>query len=91
MPAIVMFVSLCPEGAEGTTYAMLTTITNIGGTVSGDFGTALLPIWNVSNEALKQGDFKGVVKLSILTTVLSVSVNTKCYLLISELFELSLS
>jgi len=27
------FVVLCPEGSEGTTYALLTTVTNLGGTV----------------------------------------------------------
>lgn len=31
MPTCIMYVILCPEGSEGTTYALLTTISNLAG------------------------------------------------------------
>ena len=29
-----MFLQMCPEGSEGSSYAMLTTISNLAGTLS---------------------------------------------------------
>lgn len=51
LPTCIMYVSLCPDGSEGTTYALLTTISNLAGTVSSDFGSWCTKIWNVSNES----------------------------------------
>lgn len=65
VPTIVMFVAICPEGSEGTTYAMLTTISNIGATLASDIGTLLLKIWDCSNAAITAGDFAGVENLVI--------------------------
>eukprot|EP00755_Sulcionema_specki_P025186 Sspe_Gene.82757::Locus_54247_Transcript_1_1_Confidence_1.000_Length_2329::g.82757::m.82757 len=31
LPAVNMFISMCPDGAEGTTFALLTTFSNIAG------------------------------------------------------------
>jgi len=63
VPSILMFVAICPEGSEGATYAMLTTISNIGTTLSSDIGTLLLRIWDCSNTAITAGDYSGVENL----------------------------
>eukprot|EP01035_Chromulina_nebulosa_P019668 gene19668-25586_t len=52
MPTCIMYVVLCPDGSEGTTYALLTTISNLAGTVASDFGSWMTEIWNVSNSTL---------------------------------------
>lgn len=68
MPHIIMFIMLCPEGAEGTTFALLTTISSLAGTVSSSIGTYLTSIWDVSNATLNEGNFEGILKLTILTS-----------------------
>lgn len=73
MPSVIMFVMLCPKGAEGTTFALLTTIASLAGTVASDFGSAMTGIWDVSNETLAAGDFSGILKLTILTSLLQLS------------------
>lgn len=73
MPSVIMFVMLCPRGAEGTTFALLTAAASLAGTVASDFGSALTDIWDVSNETLAAGDFSGVLKLTILTSLLQLS------------------
>lgn len=50
MPSCIMFAMLCPEGSEGVSYAFLTTVTNLAGSVSADLGSAFTIIWDVSNE-----------------------------------------
>ena len=65
---IVMFVAICPEGSEGTTYAMLTTISNIASTVVVIL-ELFLKIWDCSNEAIKREDYEGIEYLTILTSV----------------------
>lgn len=49
MPSCIMFSMLCPEGSEGLIYAVLTTITNLSGSVASDIGSSLTLIWDVSN------------------------------------------
>lgn len=73
MPSIIMFIMLCPEGAEGTTFALLTAAASLAGTVASDFGSALTDVWDVSNDTLAGGDFSGVLKLAILTSILQLS------------------
>jgi len=72
MPTSIMFVMLCPEGSEGVTYALLTTIANLAWSVSFDIGTAFTSIWDVSNAALQKGDFTGVLYLTLLTSFLQL-------------------
>ena len=55
MPTVIMFVMLCPHGAEGTTFALLTTISSLAGTVASDLGTVLTSFWDVSNTSLADG------------------------------------
>jgi hypothetical protein len=61
-----MYLGLCPEGSEGTTYAMLTTFSNLAGSLAFDISTALTAVWDVSSTAIAAGDYSGVWKLSLL-------------------------
>ena len=36
MPILILMARLCPQGAEGTTYALVTSVQMSGGTVGGD-------------------------------------------------------
>ena len=72
MPSSIIFVMLCPDGAEGVTYALLTTIGNLGYTVACDIGSAFTLIWSVDNDTLSSGDFSGMLKLTLLTSSLQV-------------------
>ncbi len=58
---------LCPEGSEGVTYALLTTVSNLAGTLAYDVGTWMTGLWDVSNSTLSSGNFDGVLYLTILT------------------------
>ena len=61
-----MYLGLCPAGSEGTTYAMLTTFSNLAGSLAFDISTALTSVWDVSSSAIAAGDYSGVWKLSLL-------------------------
>mmetsp|Transcript_28575 Transcript_28575/g.77355 ORF Transcript_28575/g.77355 Transcript_28575/m.77355 type:complete len:590 (-) Transcript_28575:517-2286(-) len=73
LPSTIMMVQLCPEGSEGASYAMFTTIHNSAGQVSTAVSTRLLSIWDVSKEALTEGQLSGMVNLTLLTTILQLS------------------
>lgn len=66
LPMCIMYLGLCPAGSEGTTYAMLTTFSNLAGSLAFDISTALTGIWDVSSETIAAGDYSGVWKLSLL-------------------------
>lgn len=66
-------VNLCPEGSEGASYAMFTTINNSAGQVSRAISTLLLGIWDVSKETLAKHELQGLVNLTVLTTVLQLA------------------
>jgi len=66
LPMCIMYLGLCPEGSEGTTYAMLTTWSNLAGSLAFDISTGLTFIWDVSSDTVSNGDFSGVWKLSLL-------------------------
>ena len=72
MPSSIMFIMICPEGSEGITYALLTTIGNLGWTVACAFGSAMTTIWDVSNETLASGDYSGMLNLTLLTSFLQI-------------------
>jgi hypothetical protein len=63
---------LCPEGSEGVTYALLTTLGNLAYTVAYDIGSTFTYIWDVSNDTISAGDYTGVLYLTILTSCLQV-------------------
>ena len=72
LPACIMYVALCPSGSEGSSYAMLTTFNNIALAVGGLFGNAFGDIWDVSNEAMEAGNYSGLWRLSLLTSLLQI-------------------
>lgn len=70
LPTIIMYTRLCPHGAEGTAYAMLVTFYNVALGVSGNVGTLLTRVWDVSNESLYSGEWGGLWKLTLLTSLI---------------------
>ena len=72
LPLCIMYMRLCPEGAEGASYAMLTTFGNIALVCASNVGNLLSGVWDVSNDAMRRGDVSGLWKLNTLTSILSV-------------------
>lgn len=48
MPMVVLGAQLCPPGVEGSLYALLMSITNIGGVVAEEWGSLLTNMFGVS-------------------------------------------
>lgn len=48
MPMVVMGARICPVGVEGTLYALLMSITNIGGVVGQEWGSLLTTMFGIS-------------------------------------------
>jgi len=48
----------------------LTTFSNVAGSVGSNIGTLFTEIWDVSNHAIETGDWSGLWKLSLLTSLL---------------------
>ena len=72
LPVCIMYMRLCPEGAEGSSYAMLTTFGNIALVVACSVGNLFAGIWDVSNDTLRAGNVDGLWRLSILTSLSSL-------------------
>ena len=70
LPCCIMMIAMCPEGSEGASYEMFTTLSNVALSASSAFGNMLAPVWDVSNLALERQHFGGMTKLTLLTTVL---------------------
>eukprot|EP00605_Chrysophyceae_sp_TOSAG23-4_P002457 GSChrysophyteH1.ASY1.ANO1.2716.1 assembled CDS len=66
LPACRMFLGMCPEGAEGASYAMLTTLSNLAGTVAYSIAAAMANIWDVSIDTLSRHEYSGMWKLTLL-------------------------
>lgn len=73
LPTTILMVHLCPEGSEGASYAMFTTVNNSALTLSTALSTQLLHIWDVSRSALQAGHVRGMVNLTFLTTFFQVA------------------
>lgn len=72
LPLCIMYMRLCPEGAEGASYAMLTTFGNIALVCASNIGNMLANVWDVSNDAMRRKDVSGLWKLNTMTSVLAV-------------------
>ena len=48
LPVCIMYMQLCPAGAEGASYALLTTFGNIALVCASDVGFLLAGVWDVS-------------------------------------------
>ncbi|CAM9611590.1 unnamed protein product [Ectocarpus sp. 6 AP-2014] len=70
LPVVQMYIAMCPDGAEGTTYAILTTMSNVSLAAAFTLGTLFTGIWDVSNEAFGRGDFSGMWKLTLFTSLI---------------------
>jgi len=73
LPTTIMMVHLCPDGSEGASYAMFTTVNNSAMHLSSAISIKLLDIWDVTIGALRKGDSTGILNLTLLTTALQVS------------------
>ena len=71
LPAVTMYLSMCPEGAEGSVFALLTTMSNLAGVCASNLSTLVADNWHadISNAAIRAGDYTGVWGLSFWTTV----------------------
>lgn len=61
MPMVVLGAKLCPKGVEGTTYALLMSITNLGGIVGSELGSMLAGVFGIT-----ASNFTSLWKLMLL-------------------------
>ena len=73
LPVCIMYMRLCPDGAEGASYAILTTFGNIALVCANSLGNVMSKIWDVSNDALREGDVSGLWRLSLLTSIIPLT------------------
>lgn len=64
MPILILMSRLCPEGAEGTVYAMVTSIQGVGGTVSGILSRICINAFGVTNT-----NFERLWQLILITSL----------------------
>ena len=81
LPVCIMYMKLCPDGAEGASYAILTTFGNIALVCANSLGNVVSKIWNVSNTALREGDVNGLWRLSLLTSIVPLTPLALLFLL----------
>jgi hypothetical protein len=72
LPLCIMYMRLCPEGAEGSSYAMLTTFGNIALVCASNLGNLLANVWDVSNDAMRRHDVNGLWRLNLFTSCLAI-------------------
>lgn len=70
LPTCIMFFAMIPPGTEGTVYALLTTWNNVAAEVGYDLGTALACGFNVSNDAIENGNWNGILMLTVITSLI---------------------
>lgn len=90
LPLTIMMVHLCPDGSEGASYAMYTTVSNSAMLAQPAISTMLLGIWDVSRQALEDDELSGLLKLTILTTLIQTSAILFVGLLPKDRHELEL-
>ena len=62
MPLLILMARLCPAGAEGTTYALVTSVQMVGGTIGGLLSQLATSAFQVTNT-----DFSRLWQLTLLT------------------------
>ena len=67
MPLIVLGASVCPSGVEGTIYAFLMSLTEVGGIAGDLLGTALTSWLQVTND-----DFSNLWLLVLICNVIGL-------------------
>ena len=68
MPLLILMARLCPAGAEGSTYALVTSIQMVGGTVGGILSQIATGALDVTNT-----DFQHLWLLTVLTCAARVA------------------
>lgn len=63
MPILILMARLCPGGAEGTVYALVTSLQGVGGTVGGVISKLLTSASRVTNT-----DFRPLWRLILITS-----------------------
>ena len=66
MPMCIMFFTMIPSGSEGTVYALLSTWQNVASESGYQLGTYLTCVTNVSDSAIDNGNWNGILKLTII-------------------------
>lgn len=68
MPILILMARLCPPGAEGTVYALVTSIQGVGGTVAGIFSKILTSSFDITNT-----DFSRLWQLTLTCALLKLT------------------
>ena len=68
-PMCIMFFPMVPPGTEGTTYALISTWQNVASSVATNLGTSLACFANVSDSAIENHNYRGMLKLTVLTSL----------------------
>lgn len=68
MPVIVLASRLCPEGMEGTMYALIMSINNMGGIIGSQLGAVLTTLLGVTEKNMD--NFWLLVFICNISTVL---------------------
>ena len=63
------FFPMVPPGTEGTTYALISTWQNVAASVATNVGTSLACFANVGDGAIENHNYAGILKLTVLTSV----------------------
>eukprot|EP01036_Dinobryon_divergens_P027093 gene27093-35808_t len=66
LPACRMFIGMCPEGSEGASYAMLTTLSNVSAVLAYSIASVMATVFDVSSEQLSNHNYSGMWKLTLL-------------------------
>ena len=72
MPMCIMFFPLIPPGTEGTVYALLSTFQNVAAEAGYQLGTYLTCVADVSDSAIEDGRWNGMLKLTIIVSAIQI-------------------
>ncbi len=67
MPMVVLGARLCPEGVEATLYALLMSVTNLGGVISSEWGSLFTSMFGVTST-----NFDNLWKLVLLCNMFDI-------------------
>lgn len=68
LPILILMAKLVPEGAEGTTYALVTSMQMVGGTVGGQWSRLAIDVCGIENY-----DFSNLWKLTLFCALIKLS------------------
>lgn len=68
MPILILMARLCPEGCEGTVYALVTSLQGVAGTVAGTFSRLLTSAFGITNL-----DFSKLWQLTLICALLKLT------------------